>query len=77
MFYRDWMSETDAKRVLAVPITGTVERQAPGRPLTEAEETETLADITEVAARRGDLLVRVTGLVIGFSEGTRTSPSSS
>jgi hypothetical protein len=63
------MAETDAERLLAARITGTAARYARGRPLSEADEAEALASITEVAAGRTDLLAQVAGLAIGFSEG--------
>jgi hypothetical protein len=47
---------------LAARITGTRARYARGRPLTEAEEAEALASITELAAGRTDLLAQVAGL---------------
>jgi hypothetical protein len=74
VFYHDRMGETDAERVLTARITGTAARYARGRPLTEAEEAEALASITELAAGRADLLAQVAGLAIGFSEGTWDEP---
>jgi hypothetical protein len=68
------MAENDAERILEARITGTAARYARGRPLTEAEEAEALASITEVAAGRIDLLAQAAGLAIGFSEGTPDEP---
>jgi hypothetical protein len=68
VFYPGGRGETDADRVLAARITGTATRYARGRPLTEPEETEALASITELAAARTDLLAQVAGLAIGFSD---------
>jgi hypothetical protein len=68
------MRETDADRILAARITGTATRYARGRTLTEAEEAEALADLTELAAGRTDLLAQVARLAIGFSEGSLAEP---
>lgn len=68
------MAESDVERILEARITGTTARYAQGRPLTEAEEAEALASITEVAAGRTDLLAQAAGLAIGFSEGTPDEP---
>jgi hypothetical protein len=45
-----------------------------GRHLTEAQEAEAIASVTELAAGRIDLLAQVAGLAIGFSEGTWDEP---
>ncbi len=68
------MPDTAADRILAARITGTAKRYAQGRPLTETEEAEALASITEVAAGRTDLLAQAAGLAIGFCQGTRNEP---
>jgi len=68
------MDETEADRILAARITGTAARYARGRSLSEAEEAEALASLTELAAGRTDLLAQVAGLTIGFSEGTPDEP---
>ena len=68
------MDETEAERLLAARITGTAARYARGRPLTEAEEAEALASLTELAAGRTELLAQVAGLALGFSEGTWDEP---
>ena len=69
VFYHGRMGETEAERILAARITGIAARYARGRPLTEAEEAEALASLTELAGGRNDLLAQVAGLAIGFSEG--------
>jgi HEAT repeat protein len=74
VFYHSRMGETEAERILAARITGTAARYARGRPLTEAEEAEALASLTELAAGRTDLLAQVAGLAIGFSEGSPHEP---
>jgi hypothetical protein len=73
-FYHGGMPETAADRILTARITGTAKRYAPGRPLTETQEAEALASITEVAAGRTDLLAQAAGLAIGFYRGTLYQP---
>jgi hypothetical protein len=68
------MGETEAERILTARMTGTAARYARGRPLSEAEEAEALASITELAVGRADLLAQVAGLVIGFSQGRPDEP---
>jgi hypothetical protein len=74
VFYYRRMGETGTERILAARITGTAARYARGRPLTETQEAEAVAALTELAVGRADLLAQVAGLAIGFSKGALDEP---
>jgi hypothetical protein len=61
-------------RIAVARITGAARRHARWRDLTTAEETAAAAELTELAAGRGDLLAEVAGVLEGASEGRIDEP---
>ncbi len=53
----------DADRILVAQITGTARRHARWRDLTADEKAVALAELTELAAGRADLLADVAGVL--------------
>jgi hypothetical protein len=64
----------NADRILVARLTGTARHHAKWRDLTVDEETAAVADLTELAAGRGDLLAEVAGVFEGASEGRLDEP---
>jgi hypothetical protein len=60
-------------RIPVAQLTGTARHHAKWRDLTADEETA-VAELTELAARRGDLLAEVAGILEGTSEGRLDEP---
>jgi hypothetical protein len=61
-------------RILVAQLTGTARHHAKWRDLTADEETTAVAELTELAAGRGDLLAEVAGVLEGASEGELDEP---
>jgi hypothetical protein len=68
------MDQQAADRILAAQITGTARRHSRWRPLTEAEETQAITELADLAQGRSDLLAQVAGLQIGCYEGDIDEP---
>jgi hypothetical protein len=68
----------DADRILVARITGTARRHARRharwRDLTADEKTAAIAELTELAAGRADLLAEVADVLMGASEGRLDEP---
>jgi hypothetical protein len=63
------MSSPDPDRLRYAQIAGAVARHALGWRLTAAEEAVAVAELTEAAAGRADLLAERAGTALGFGEG--------
>ena len=63
------MTSQKRDRVLLAEITGVARRLARGRPLTDAEQRDAAAMLSQVAKGRADLLAESAGLAIGTHEG--------
>lgn len=63
------MASPKRDRVLLAEITGMARRLARGRQLTDAEQQEAAAALSQVAKGRADLLAESAGLTIGAHEG--------
>ena len=60
---------TQPDRILYAKIAGITSHHARGgRPLTPDEEAAALAELTDVAAGRGDLLAERAGIALGFGQ---------
>ena len=68
------MTGAGRDRVTAARIAGITRRHARGRALTGAEEAAALAELTQVAGGRVDLLAEEAGLAIGFHEQDADAP---
>jgi len=64
----------NADRILVAQITGTARRHARWRDLTADEKTAAIAELTELAVGRADLLAEVAGILEGASEGRLDEP---
>jgi len=69
VFYHIEMSSPDPDRLRYAQIAGTAARHAQGWRLTADEEAAAIAELTEAAAGRGDLLAERAGTALGFGEG--------
>ena len=69
VFYHIEMSSPDPDRLRYAQIAGTAARHAQGWRLTADEEAAAIAELTEAAAGRGDLLAERAGTAIGFGAG--------
>ena len=65
------MASTKRDKALLAEITGVARRLARGRSLSEAEQQEAAATLSQVAQGRADLLAEAAGLAIGSHEGGR------
>src|SRR5579859_39772 len=63
------MSSPDPDRLRYARIAGAAARHAQGWRLTAAEEAAAVAELTEAAAGRADLLAERAGTALGFGEG--------
>jgi hypothetical protein len=63
------MTSPDPDRLRYAQIAGAVARHALGWRLTSAEEAAAVAELTEAAAGRADLLAERAGTALGFGEG--------
>jgi hypothetical protein len=63
------MASPDPDRLRYAQIAGVVARHALGWRLTSEEETVAVAELTEAAAGRADLLAERAGTALGFGEG--------
>jgi hypothetical protein len=63
------MTSPDPDRLRYAQIAGAVARHALGWRLTAAEEAVAVAELTEAAAGRADLLAERAGTALGFGEG--------
>jgi hypothetical protein len=63
------MTSPDPDRLCYAQIAGAVARHALGWRLTADEEAVAVAELTEVAAGRADLLAERAGTALGFGEG--------
>jgi len=63
-----------ADRILVAEIWGEARHHAKWRELTEAEETEAVSALTDLAGGRADLLAEVAGVLEGASEGEPGEP---
>jgi hypothetical protein len=63
------MTSPDPDRLRYAQIAGAVARHALGWRLTADEEAVALAELTEAAAGRADLLAERAGTALGFGEG--------
>jgi len=61
-------------RLLIALITGTARHHARWRDLTADEKAAAVAELTELAAGRADLLAEVAGILEGASEGRLDEP---
>ena len=68
-FYSIDMTSPDPDRLRYAQIAGAVARHALGWRLTADEEAVAVAELTEAAAGRGDLLAERAGTALGFGEG--------
>ncbi len=66
----DTRSARDADQLTVARLTGAAQRNAPCREPTEEEAAAAVAELREIAGRRGDLLAETAGLLIGFYAGT-------
>ena len=69
LFYHTRMTSPDPDRLRYAQIAGAVARHALGWRLTADEEAVAVAEVTEAAAGRGDLLAERAGTALGFGEG--------
>ncbi len=69
MFYSLCMTSSDPDRVRYAQVAGAVARYAQGWRLTAQEEAAAIAELTQAAAGRADLLAERAGTALGFSEG--------
>jgi hypothetical protein len=65
------MASTKRDKALLAEITGVARRLARGRSMSEAEQQEAAATLSQVAQGRADLLAESAGLAIGSHEGGR------
>ena len=65
------MASSKRDKALLAEITGVARRLARGRSLSEAEQQEAAATLSQVAQGRADLLAEAAGLAIGSQEGGR------
>jgi len=63
-----------ADRLLVAEIWGETRRRAGWHELPEAEETEAVSALTDLAGGRADLLAEVAGVMEGASEGELNEP---
>ena len=63
------MATSKRDRALLADITGVARRLARGQRLTDAEQQEAAAALSQVAQGRADLLAESAGLAIGAHEG--------
>src|SRR5579863_5157344 len=63
------MTSPDPDRLRYAQIAGAVARHALGWRLSADEEAVAVAEVTEAAAGRGDLLAERAGTALGFGEG--------
>jgi hypothetical protein len=68
------MDQQAADRILVAEISGTARRHARWRSLTEAEESQAVTELADLAQGRADLLAQVAGLQIGCYEGDIDEP---
>ena len=71
VFYHGTMASSKRDKALLAEITGVARRLARGRQLSEAEQQEAAATLSQVARGRADLLAESAGLAIGTHEGGR------
>jgi hypothetical protein len=69
MFYSPCMASYDPDRVRYAQVAGAAARYAQGWRLTAEEESAAIAELTQAAAGRADLLAERAGTALGFSEG--------
>jgi hypothetical protein len=69
LFYYLCMTSPDPDRLRYAQIAGAVARHALGWRLTADEEAVAVAEVTEAAAGRADLLAERAGTALGFGEG--------
>jgi hypothetical protein len=67
-FYPAWMTSPDPDRLRYAQITGTAARHAQAW-LTAEQEAAAVAELTQAAAGRTDLLAECAGTALGFGEG--------
>lgn len=63
------MTSYDPDRIRYAQVAGAAARYAQGRRLTAAEEAAAIAELTQAAAGRADLLAERAGTALGFSDG--------
>jgi hypothetical protein len=63
------MASYDPDRVRYAQVAGAAARYAKGWRLTAEEESAAIAELTQAAAGRADLLAERAGTALGFSEG--------
>ena len=68
-FYHFDMNSPDPDRLRYAQIAGAAARHAQGWRLTADEEARAIAELTEAAAGRADLLAERAGTALGFGEG--------
>lgn len=61
----------ESDQLIVARLAGAAQRHAPWREPTEAETAAAVAELREIAGRRGDLLAEVAGLLTGFYRQTR------
>jgi hypothetical protein len=69
LFYHACMTSPHPDRLRYAQIAGAVARHALGWRLTADEEAVAVAEVTEAAAGRADLLAERAGTALGFGEG--------
>jgi hypothetical protein len=67
-FYASWMTGPDPDRLRYAQIAGAAARHAQAW-LTAEQEAAAVAELTEAAAGRADLLAECAGTALGFGEG--------
>jgi len=67
-FYPAWMTGPDPDRLRYAQIAGAAARHAQAW-LTAEEEAAAIAELTQAAAGRADLLAECAGTALGFGEG--------
>jgi hypothetical protein len=67
-FYASWMTGQDSDRLRYAQIAGAAARHAQAW-LTAEQEAAAVAELTEAAAGRADLLAECAGTALGFGEG--------
>jgi hypothetical protein len=63
------MAENPTDRILIARLTGTADRHARRPPLTEAQHHAAIAELTDIAAGRADLLAECAGVTAGYHQG--------
>jgi len=66
----------DSDRLIVTELSDAARRHAQWRELTEAETAAAVAELTEIAGGRADLLAKAAGVMLGASEGRLDEPLS-